>query len=138
MLIILLITIYCIPNKIIHLGHNKPPNKESWHDRAIIVFSDVKIGYTKEQVLEIIHSYNWPETLILNKDAEIRLFTPFEFPASNWIIIFSFSDGKLSYAKVRRESGPDSPYRPNGAPEDLRSSDDVNRSSELLQKSLKS
>jgi hypothetical protein len=118
-IILLFVMFLYVFGKIGRLVCNTPGEREFWHKKVKVVFGDVKAGFTKEQVLEAARAHNWPNNLIDVQDTEVGLFTPFEFPASNWIIIFHFSDGKLAYAKVRREAGPNSPYRPEGAPEDI-------------------
>lgn len=115
LLVVLLYTFHWVGNFLF----NKPEQIEFWHEKVQNVFADVKVGLTKEEVLKIANAHNWPKNLVYIGASKIRLHTPFEFPASNWIIVFDFSDGKLTYAKVRGESSPDSPYRPQGAPEDI-------------------
>jgi len=98
---------------------NKPEQIKFWHEKVNTVFDDIKAGFTKEQVLEAVRAHNWPENMIYVKDTQLKLFTAFEFPSKNWLVIFKFEDGKLISAKVRKEGSPDSPYKPIDAPNDI-------------------
>lgn len=118
LLVVLLYTFHWVGNFLF----NKPEQIKFWHEKVQNVFADVKVGLTKEEVLKIANAHNWPKNLVYIRASEIQLHTPFEFPASNWIIVFDFSDGKLIYAKVRSKSSPESyseSYIPQGAPKDI-------------------
>jgi len=94
--------------------------RQLWHDRVRAVFREIEPSLTQQQVLEIAQKHGWmnPRSNIVS-DAEIRLGTPIEFGASNWILILTFSDGKLAAARVRTEDNINRKYKPVGAPEDI-------------------
>ena len=98
--------------------------RQLWRERVRAVFREIELGLTQQQVLEIAPKHGWmhPRSNIVS-DAEIRLGTPIEFGASNWILILTFSDGKLVSARVRTEDNINRKYKPVGAPEDIVDSD---------------
>ncbi len=101
---------------------NKPGQREFWHAKVNSLFNEIKPGMTREKVTEIIDTQSWPEEMIYADESVIRLRTPFEWLAKNWIVYLFFYEGRLSCARVRDESSykyklPDAPndiiYKPN-------------------------
>jgi hypothetical protein len=92
---------------------------EFWHEKTRAVFSDLELGFTKDEVLQIIQKHSWPEDQVSIKQSEVVLYTPFEWLASNWWISLGFDRDKLVSAKVRTNANPDARIWPLGAPRDL-------------------
>lgn len=92
---------------------------EFWHEKTRALFSDLELGSTKDEVLQIIQKHSWPENQVYIKQSEVRLCTPPEFLAGNWQIFLGFDRDKLVSAKVRTSSAPNARVWPLGAPPDL-------------------
>ena len=92
---------------------------EFWHEKTRAVFSDLELGSTKDEVLEIIEKHSWPENQVSIQESMIVLRTPFEWVARNWWLLLGFEGDKLVSAKVRTESTPSVDIWPLGAPRDL-------------------
>ena len=92
---------------------------EFWHEKTRAVFSDLELGSTKDEALEIIQNHSWPEDQVFIKQSEIRLCTPPEWLARNWWIFLGFDRDKLVSAKVRTSANPNARLWPLGAPPDL-------------------
>ena len=99
--------------------------RQLWRDRIRVVVREIEPDLTQEQVLQIARKHGWknPSAGIIS-NAEMRLGTPIEFGASNWILILTFSNGKLVSAKVRTEDDIDWKHKPVAAPEDIAYSQD--------------
>jgi len=93
--------------------------RELWHERARALFGNIRPQLTQDEVIEIAKKHGWSGIRTYVSNQEIRLYAPIEFGASNWVILFGFSDGKLISAKVRTEDDINWKYKPVGAPEDI-------------------
>ena len=92
---------------------------EFWHEKTRAVFSDLELGSTKDEVLQIIQKHSWPEDQVSIKQSEVVLYTPPEWLAGNWWIFLGFDRDKLVSAKVRTSADPNARLWPLGAPRDL-------------------
>ncbi len=92
-----------------------------WRQRSREVISNITGGLSREQVIKIAgeHGFTVADSRIYNEPSEVRLYTPLEFGASNWVVLFGFSNNKLIYVKVRTEDNIVSKYKPKDAPEDI-------------------
>ncbi len=121
-LVVLLVSIFIIglTSAIYFLDVFGTTNKKDlWQSISIDLIKDVKLGFNTEQVIRIAKEHGFSEKQMHKKDSEIRIYTPIEFGASNWVIRLGFSDDKLIYTKVRLEDNIESEYLPKGAPEDI-------------------
>ena len=84
-------------------GFSTRAQRELWREKSRRLIEDTHLGMTEEDVLKISENYGWINERIIIRETEIRLYNPIEFGASNWVIIFGFSDGKLSSVRVRTE-----------------------------------
>ncbi len=98
---------------------NKPGQREFWHAKVNSLFNEIKPGMTREKVTEIIKAQSWPKEMIYADESEIRLRTPFEWLAKNWIVYLEFSEDKLAGARVREESTPAYKHKLSDAPNDI-------------------
>ncbi len=108
---------------------NTQGQRDIWHKKTKELFANIKPGLTQSQLLELARLHGWSDIRTYVGTSQVRLYSPFEYPASNWILIFDFANGKLTSARVRRESqdfDTDSKYKPKDAPEDIVYSRDVN------------
>lgn len=92
---------------------------EFWHEKTRAVFSDLELGSTKDEVLQIIQEHSWPENQVSIKQSMVVLYTPLEIMGGNWLIFLGFDRDKLVSAKVRTSSAPKGRLWPLGAPRDL-------------------
>jgi hypothetical protein len=89
-----------------------------WRERSKSIVAEIQLGSTRDEVIQTIGKYNWWDDKTWKDRSEIRLYTPIEFGALNWIVLFEFSDDKLSSVRVRTKTSPDSKHQPKGAHED--------------------
>jgi hypothetical protein len=84
----------------------------------LLIF-DLKLGFEKSRVRELIQKHGFANVRIMDQPSEIRIYTPLEFGAGNWVIIFGFSEDKLITIRVRKEDNIYSQHPPRGAPDDI-------------------
>lgn len=115
--VILLVDVFHIPGDTLE-------RHSLWRQKSRDVIASVESGLSREQVVKVAKEHGFTESSIDRRDSEIRLYTPSEPFASNWVIRFGFSDNKLIYVKVGTMDEVE--YRPKDAPEDIVYSRDIN------------
>ncbi len=95
-------------------------SRELWRNRIKSFFQDIELDLNQQQVLKIAKTNGWdnPNACVVSSN-EIRLGTPLELGASNWIVILKFKNDKLISAIVRIEDDINSQYEVKGAPKDI-------------------
>ena len=86
-----------------------------WRSKASELTSELHVGMSRQQVNTILASYGWSN--IKKEDNEIRIWTPPELRAGNWIIRITFDQDELR--SVRFGTADNIYKRPEGAPPDI-------------------
>ena len=90
--------------------------RQYWREMVRRTISDLQLGLSKNQVEQIVKNHNW-QNYCMHSESEIKLGTPIEFGARNWIVYLAFENDLLTEIKIRTE---DSIFRhPKDAPPDI-------------------
>jgi len=105
-------------------GMTTKSQRELWRNKTRSVISDLRLGMSERDVRDVLrknnygpqNKYGWPVDGSAD-EGEMRLRTPVEMGANNWLTILTFEDGYLAAIKVRTEDSI--LYRPEDAPPDI-------------------
>ncbi|MBW8035814.1 MAG: hypothetical protein FVQ79_09340 [Planctomycetes bacterium] len=128
-LITILIVFFFLLITLIFFGGNYLINKGGWgifptplerqqtRDRICRFVEDLQLGLSKNQVEEIVNKHDLPDISVSHEKSEIRLRTPIEWGAQNWVVYLIFENDLLSEIKIRTEDSRS--HKPKEAPPDI-------------------
>ena len=97
---------------------------EIWVNRGarqelLVVRDQLRIGMTRVQVLETLHSADSRKLKVVSvgNEQELLVQTPFQFGAGNWDMWLTFAQGRLRAIQVRTADGRHA--RPRDGPADI-------------------
>ncbi len=79
-----------------------------WRERSCSLIKVIGPEFSKENVVKIAQEHGFSKNWMIHRRAsEIRIYTPLEFGACNWVIRLKFMDNKLTHVMVRTEDDLD-------------------------------
>jgi hypothetical protein len=90
--------------------------RQHWRDKVLAIYEELQLNMSTDRVKQVLDNHGWPTNLIDITQSDIRIATPLELGAQNWIVYLTFKNGLLSQAKVRMEDSID--IKPKDAPPD--------------------